>query len=138
MAATEALFDDDEDEETLGNAPEFTRSDTFASIDMNDHSNPSVLSWADLLRKMKAEIKEIEYAQDPSITATRKFDLNQPFSLVPEAFDKEVGKKRSLLIGCNYSHMDEAQLKAAHDDVRSMKVGRFLEIDNIVPVICSH
>jgi hypothetical protein len=71
---------------------------------------------------MKAEIKEIEFVQAPSITSTRKFDLNQPFSLVPESFDKETGKKRSLLIGCNYSHINGAQLKASHDDVRSMKV----------------
>jgi hypothetical protein len=122
MEATDALFDDDEDEETLGNAPEFTRNSTFASIDMNDHSNPSVISWSTLLRKMKSEIKEIEFAQAPSITSTRKFDLNQPFSLVPESFDNETGRKRSLLIGCNYSHINGAQLKASHDDVRSMKV----------------
>lgn len=121
MEATDALFDDDEDEKTLGDAPDFTRNSTFASIDMNEHSNPSVISWSTLLRTMKAEMKEIEFAQAPMITATRKFDLNQPFSLVPESFNKETGKKRSLLIGCNYSHLDGHQLKAAHDDVRSMK-----------------
>lgn len=120
MEASEALFDDDE--ESMASAVAFTRNSTFASIDMNDHCNPSTISWSDLLRKMKAEIKDIEYAQVPTITSTRKFDLNQPFSLVPPGFDKKTAKKRSLLIGCNYANIHGAQLKASHDDVRSMKV----------------
>eukprot|EP00934_Nitzschia_sp_Nitz4_P001103 Nitzschia sp. Nitz4//scaffold70_size99833//28238//30363//NITZ4_004591-RA/size99833-processed-gene-0.7-mRNA-1//1//CDS//3329557123//1103//frame0 len=118
--AADALFDDDDDEDaTIG--PAFARASTFASIDMNDHFNPSTISWVSLLRKMKAEIKDIEYAQVPMLTSTRKFDLNQPFSLVPDSFDPTTGKRRSLLIGCNYSHLSGAQLKASHDDVRSMK-----------------
>lgn len=120
LQASEWLFDDDE--ESLIKESNLPRNNTFASIDMNDHYNPSVISWATLLRKMKVEIKEVEYAQVPSITSTRKFDLNQPFSLVPESFDKNTGKKRSLLIGCNYNRTNGAQLKAAHDDIRSMKV----------------
>lgn len=115
-----ALFDDDDDE-SLGTLP-FARNETFASLDMNGQSNPSTLTWAELLRKMKTEMAEIEYAQNPTISATRKFDLNQPFSLVPESFDTATGKKRSLLIGCNYKNMEGAELKASHDDVRSMKV----------------
>mmetsp|Transcript_14434 Transcript_14434/g.22694 ORF Transcript_14434/g.22694 Transcript_14434/m.22694 type:complete len:673 (-) Transcript_14434:104-2122(-) len=141
MEASEALFDDDEDEESLvtNNLP-FTRNGTFASIDMNDHCNPSTISWASLLRKMKAETKEIEFAQVPTLTTTRKFDLNQPFSLTPEDFDKTTGKKRSLLIGCNYSHIHGAQLKAGHDDVRSMKdyivnVHGFPEDDELMTVL---
>ncbi|KAL3907486.1 MAG: hypothetical protein SGILL_008855 [Bacillariaceae sp.] len=115
----EGLFNDDDDE-SLATVP-FTRNDTFASLDMNGQCNPSVITWADLLRKMKAEMGDIEYPQAPAITATRKFDLNQPFSLVPESFDKNKGKKRSLLIGCNYQSIEGAELKASHDDVRSMK-----------------
>lgn len=49
-------------------------------------------------------------------------DISQPFSLIPEGFDKNVNKKRSLFIGCNYSDNTEAQLKGAHDDIRSLKV----------------
>ena len=121
MAASEALFDDD-DEETILNAAELNRNGTFASIDMGEHANPSTITWATLLRKMKAEIREIGYAQAPTITCTRKFDLNQPFSLVPDSFDGRTGKKRSLLIGCNYGNISGAELKASHDDIRSMKV----------------
>lgn len=125
MEASDALFDDDEDEEaTLSGDHAFARNNTFASLDMNDHCNPSTISWSTLLRKMKAEIKEIEYAQVPTLTATRKFDLNQPFSLVPDSFDTKTCKRRSLLVGCNYNHINGAQLKASHDDVRSMKVSK--------------
>ena len=118
--AADDLFDDDDDE-SLATLP-FTRNDTFASLDMHGQSNPSTITWADLLRKMKTEINEIEYVQAPTIGSTRKFDLKQPFSLVPDSFDKASGKKRSLLIGCNYHGTDGAELKASHDDVRSMKV----------------
>jgi len=139
MEAANALFDDDDDETaSLGSG--FRRNGTFASLDMNDHSNPSTISWIELLRKMKAEIKEIEYPQVPSISSTRKFDLNQPFSLVPTSFDHVKGKKRSLLIGCNYSSIDGAQLKASHDDIRSMKdyivnVHGFPESEDLMTVL---
>jgi hypothetical protein len=119
----EGLFDEDDDE-SLATVP-FGRNDTFASLDMNGQANPSTISWAEVLRKMKIEMAEIEYPQAPTISSTRKFDLNQPFSLVPENFDKATGKKRSLLIGCNYRSTPGAELKASHDDVRSMKV-RFI------------
>lgn len=122
MENTDGLFDDDDDEEaTLSGTPGFTRNNTFASLD-NDHGNPSTVSWSILMKKMKAEIKDIEYAQVPTLTSTRKIDLNQPFSLVPESFDPKTCKRRSLLVGCNYKHLNGAQLKASHDDVRSMKV----------------
>jgi hypothetical protein len=114
------LFSDDDDESLA--AVSFTRNQTFASLDMIGESNPSTISWAALLRQMKEEMSAIDYPQAPTITATRKFDLNQPFSLVPETFDKKTGNKRSLLIGCNYTGTGGAELKASHDDIRSMKV----------------
>lgn len=122
MQVSDALFDDDDDEETISGQSTLNRNNTFTSLDMNEFSNPSTISWATLLRKMKAEIKDIEYAQVPTLTSTRKFDLNQPFSLVPASFDAKTCKRRSLLVGCNYKHINGAQLKASHDDVRSMKV----------------
>jgi len=114
-AAAASLFDDDdEDEDNMS----LTKSG-FA-LDCAQ-PNPTTITWADLLRKMKAEMKEIEYAQYPKITTTRKIDLNKAFSLVPEDFNPQTGKKRSLLIGCNYKNDKDALLKASHDDVRSMK-----------------
>lgn len=136
--ACDALFDDDDDE-SLATLP-LARNSTFASLDMNGQSNPSTMTWAELLRKMKSEINDIEYCQAPTIGATRKFDLNQPFSLVPETFDKATGKKRSLLIGCNYNGIEGAELKASHDDVCSMKdyivnVHGFAETDDMMTVL---
>lgn len=121
-AATDAIFDDD-DESLATNPMDMNRARTFESLVLG--LVPTTITWATLLRKMKAEIQEIEYAQAPLVTSTRKFDLNKPFSLVPEGFDPEKNTMRSLLIGCNYTHVAGAELKASHDDVRSMKVHFF-------------
>lgn len=115
------LFDDD-DESLLERPVGLSRNRTFESLTLGDVAVPSSITWAELLRKMKAEVAEIEYSQSPTVTSSRRFDLNQPFSLIPESFDSETGKKRSLLIGCNYHDTPSAELKASHDDVRSMKV----------------
>ncbi len=134
----DSLFDDDDDE-SLATLP-LARNSTFASLDMNGQSNPSTISWAELLRKMKTEIKDIEYVQLPTIGSTRKFDLNKSFSLVPESFDKTTGKKRSLLVGCNYLDTEGAELKASHDDICSMKdyivnVHGFSESEDMMTVL---
>lgn len=118
-AATDAIFDDDE-ESLIHNPAGMNRTRTFESLVLG--VVPPTITWATLLRKMKAEVQEIEYAQAPLVTSTRKFDLNKPFSLVPEDFDPKKNTMRSLLIGCNYTDIAGAELKASHDDVRSMKV----------------
>ena len=116
------LFDDDDDE-TIDTAG-YTVDRTIASFDtllLHDNSNAAVMTWADLLRKMKTEMQGLGFSQLPALTASYKFDLNQPFSLIPPDFKSGVNKKRSLLIGCNYRKTPDAQLKACHDDVRSIK-----------------
>lgn len=119
-AAASALFDDDDD--TDDGLSSMAKS--FKSGFSLDNTNLMAmnLSWAELLRKMKAEMKEIEYAQTPKISSTRKIDLNKAFSLLPDNFDPSKNKKRALLIGCNYKNIPGAELKASHDDIRSMKV----------------
>lgn len=119
--ASEALFDDDEEDDEDSSVIMGKSFKSGFSLDPTS-PNPSTITWADLLRKMKAEMKEIQYAQVPKITTTRKVDLNKPFSLVPPSFDPIKGTKRSLLIGCNYNNVHGAELKACHDDIRSMKV----------------
>merc|ERR1740124_1078978 len=89
---------------------------------------------------MKLEIQTVGYMQMPMINSSRKFDLSQPFSLVPPGFDRIKNKKRSLLIGCNYVGIPDTELKAAHDDVRSMKdfivnVYGFPETPNLMTVL---
>lgn len=133
--ASDALFDDDEDEESvLGKSVKSVHSLEFAP------SNPATISWSTLLRLMKAEISDIEHAQTPTLSTTRRFDLNQPFSIVPDGFDSKQGKKRSLLIGCNYTNIHGAELKASHDDIGSMKdyivnVHGFPETDDLMTVL---
>lgn len=99
---------------------------------------PVSVTWNDLLRKMKAEFKEIGYAQVPKVTTSRKIDLNKPFSLSPETFDPKKNKKRSLLIGCNYQELKDAELKASHDDIRSMKVRTLLTFPILIDSVKMH
>lgn len=118
----DSLFDEDDEASLISGGPlSLARDRTFQSLTLGDVATQSSITWASLLRKMKAEIAEIEYAQAPTITSTRKFDLNEPFTLIPKGFDETQNKKRSLLIGCNYSNIHGAELKASHDDIRSIK-----------------
>jgi hypothetical protein len=123
----EALFaDDEEDEEEHTDTP-FVRSPSVKTgYSMDNSVTINTFTWNEMVRKMKAEMKDIQYAQTPKITTSRKIDLNQPFSIVPPKFDPKKGKKRSLLIGCNYHSIPGAELKASHDDIRSIKVCLYL------------
>jgi hypothetical protein len=118
-SASDAIFDEDDDESMMASSV-MSRARTFESLVLG--TVPTTITWANLLRKMKSEIHEIEYAQTPVVTCSRKIDLNKPFSLVPEGFDRQKNALRSLLIGCNYTGIAGAELKASHDDVRSVKV----------------
>mmetsp|Transcript_26800 Transcript_26800/g.37790 ORF Transcript_26800/g.37790 Transcript_26800/m.37790 type:complete len:589 (-) Transcript_26800:208-1974(-) len=115
------LFDDDDESHPLSRTFSGIRSRTSDGELILDSTIASNISWASLLRKMKAEMHEIEYPQAPKLTCSRKIDLSAPFSLIPEDFDNTKNKKRSLLVGCNYVNIEGAELKASHDDIRSMK-----------------
>jgi hypothetical protein len=128
----DALFDDDEDESQDGDNTDIGTL-TLGSLDTTgDYANPTTLKWSTMLRRMKDEVADIGYVQTPTITSSRKLDLDKPFALAPDNFDNKTGKKRSLLIGCNYNGRENADLKASHDDIRSMKVS----LGNIYYVSC--
>mmetsp|Transcript_39696 Transcript_39696/g.95482 ORF Transcript_39696/g.95482 Transcript_39696/m.95482 type:complete len:673 (+) Transcript_39696:278-2296(+) len=116
------LFDDDDDEtvDTAGYTVDRTLG-SFDTLVLNDGNNSNSMSWAQLLRKMKPEMQGVGFNQVPAVTSSYKFDLNEPFSLVPPDFKKGVNQKRALLIGSNYRRTPDAELKACHDDVRSVK-----------------
>eukprot|EP00577_Skeletonema_sp_RCC1716_P000654 CAMPEP_0113435386 /NCGR_PEP_ID=MMETSP0013_2-20120614/36245_1 /TAXON_ID=2843 ORGANISM="Skeletonema costatum, Strain 1716" /NCGR_SAMPLE_ID=MMETSP0013_2 /ASSEMBLY_ACC=CAM_ASM_000158 /LENGTH=547 /DNA_ID=CAMNT_0000325751 /DNA_START=68 /DNA_END=1708 /DNA_ORIENTATION=- /assembly_acc=CAM_ASM_000158 len=116
------LFEDDDDQTV--NTAGFSIDQNSKSFDKLsfDDSNATSLTWAQLLHKMKGEMHGMGFNQVPAITSSYKFDLNKPFSLVPPEFKVGVNKKRTLLIGCNYRKTRDAQLKACHDDVTSIKV----------------
>jgi hypothetical protein len=116
------LFKDDDDM-TVN-----TVAESLARHHLHDNfsfqmSASSQLSWVQLLTKMKAEMENAGYFQVPIITSSRKLDLMQPFQIVPADFDPLKNTKRALLIGCNYDGVEGAQIKASHDDVKSMQVG---------------
>ena len=119
-AAAQALFDDDDDDD---DEPSIMGKSFRSGVSLEYGTiNQSHITWAQMFRQMKSEFKEIGYSQAPKITTTRKIDLNKPFSLQGETYDPKKNKKRSLLIGCNYRNSNGAELKASHDDIRSMKV----------------
>mmetsp|Transcript_7069 Transcript_7069/g.10133 ORF Transcript_7069/g.10133 Transcript_7069/m.10133 type:complete len:672 (-) Transcript_7069:173-2188(-) len=109
------LFSDEDDDESILNEK------SFESLQLGGGFNDSDVTWGQLLRRMKEEIKDVGFAQVPTLTTSQKFDLNQPFSFVSSNFDAEKNKRRSLFIGCNYADSPDAKLKASHDDIRSMK-----------------
>jgi hypothetical protein len=121
QAETNALFEDDDDDEAESSfGRSFSGFKSGFSLDQGV-TGGSNITWAELLKKMQSEMFDIEYPLIPKISSTRKLDLNQTFTLVPENYERGIGTKRSLLIACNYNNIPEAQLKASHDDVRSMK-----------------
>eukprot|EP00586_Coscinodiscus_wailesii_P020360 CAMPEP_0172504060 /NCGR_PEP_ID=MMETSP1066-20121228/174927_1 /TAXON_ID=671091 /ORGANISM="Coscinodiscus wailesii, Strain CCMP2513" /LENGTH=741 /DNA_ID=CAMNT_0013280057 /DNA_START=712 /DNA_END=2937 /DNA_ORIENTATION=+ len=118
------LFDDEDDDaedEDGGHSAVDASSKSFDSLVLGDITTPATITWTDLLRKMRIEMMGVGFTQSPAITSSRKFDMNTAFSLIPPNFDPTKNKKRSLLIGCNYKGNPEAELKASHDDIRSMK-----------------
>jgi hypothetical protein len=68
---------------------------------LNEHNGP-VLSWIDLLHKMRAVLKQKGFDQVPQLTASRMLDVNDSFAIVPPASKKVGGAKRAILIGINY------------------------------------
>jgi hypothetical protein len=119
-AVSKSIFDEDEEEEDESTV--FGRSIKSGFSLEYGTLHTCTISWADLLRQMKAEFKEIGYALVPKLTTSRRLDLTKPFSLFSDDSNPVKGKKRSLLIGCNYASYGDAELKASHDDIRSMKV----------------
>lgn len=115
LSDTDNLFDDDEDESVDDDAS----IESIAFDDVDDQNGP-VLTWAGMLRNMKDEMEDFGNIQVPAISTSRRFDLNEPFSLVPNSFDPRKNKKIALLIGCNYLN-SSGEISTSHDDIRSMK-----------------
>ena len=78
--------DDDEDDADDGSVA----SIVFDDVDIQSEST---LTWALLLRKMKDEMKELGHKQVPTISTSRRFELNDTFSLLPASFDPKKNKK---------------------------------------------
>ncbi len=118
FTTTENLFDDDDDEEDDGK-DKSDDEDSLASLEFGGMMSGAQLSWAELLRRMKDEMEEMEYSQVPTICTSRRFDLNEPVYLLPQNFDPTINRKFSLLVACNYK--DIGALKKSHDDLHMVK-----------------
>jgi len=102
--------DDDDDDATI-------ESMVFDDIDVQ---NGPAQTWAGMLRNMKDEMEELGCNQVPTVSTSRRFELNEPFSLLPNSFDPNTNKKIALLIGCNYLN-SSGEISTSHEDVQSMK-----------------
>lgn len=113
---TENLFDDDDDDDD----DERSDDESFGSLQFDGMMSGATLSWSELLRRMKDEMEDLNYAQTPTMCASRNFDLDEPVYLLPETFDTKTNRKFSLLVGCNYKR-EVGALQKSHDDVHMVK-----------------
>ena len=113
------LFDDDDDTND-DDESDLEEDESFDSLQFDGMISGSTLSWTELLRRMKDEMEALGYAQVPTLSTSRKFDLDEPVYLLPANFDPQKNKKYSLLIGCNY-RAENGALERSHDDVQIVK-----------------
>lgn len=76
------------------------------------------LSYVGILRKMRDAMGDLGFDdQHPQLSCSREIDVNRTMHVVPPG---NVGNKRALLIGINYTGQ-KGELKACHNDVKNMK-----------------
>jgi len=78
------------------------------------------VSWVQLLRTMRGELRQMGYDQVPQLTSSRLIDVNKPMYMVPPDFKPAAGRKRAILIGINYVGQ-QGQLSGCHNDVKNIK-----------------
>jgi hypothetical protein len=74
------------------------------------------LTWISALQQMRAELKKMNFPQEPQVTSSRPIKPNSPLCIVP----KGSGVRRALLIGINYVGQGQGELKAPHNDCLNM------------------
>lgn len=116
--ANDNLFDDDDDNEDENSSG--YDEDSLGSLQFEGMMSGATLTWLELLRRMKGEMEDLRFAQVPTMSTSRRFDLEEPVYLLPENFDPKNNRKFSLLIGCNYKR-EVGSLKKSHDDVQMVK-----------------
>ena len=93
---------------------------TSALLNVMYNSNATTtLSFVELLREMRSDLRRNGFTQNPQLSSSRKIDLNVPFHLTnPE--DGGDGTKRAVLIGINYLGQ-QGQLSGCHNNALNMK-----------------
>jgi hypothetical protein len=84
------------------------------------HSSQVDVSWVDLLRSLRNNLKKKSYDQIPQLSSSRMIDVREPCDFINRGENSEYGTKRAVLIGINYTGQ-QGQLSGCHNDVRNMK-----------------
>uniref|UniRef100_A0A7S3P5R9 Peptidase C14 caspase domain-containing protein n=1 Tax=Amphora coffeiformis TaxID=265554 RepID=A0A7S3P5R9_9STRA len=77
-------------------------------------------SFVDVLMRMRTVLRSGSYPQIPQLSCSRKMDVQEKFTLVPESSSTPYGSKRALLIGINYVGQ-QGELRGCHNDVGNIK-----------------
>lgn len=80
------------------------------------HEGGENMSFVEVLINMRKILSTGSYTQIPQLSASRKMDINEQFSIVR----KGSGNKRALLIGINYVGQ-QGQLSGCHNDVGNIR-----------------
>ena len=108
----------------VGNVSQFSLPDpagraggacTSALLKTMYHEGGENMSFVQVLQNMRKTLSSGSYTQIPQLSASRKMDVNSPFSIV-----EGNGSKRALLIGINYVGQ-QGQLSGCHNDVGNIK-----------------
>ena len=92
---------------------------SFLKILYDEHRKTrDILSFQDVLMKMRGVLSKGRYTQVPQLSSSRPLDIQQEFTLVPP--DCEQGTRRAVMIGINYVGK-QGQLSGCHNDVVNMK-----------------
>lgn len=110
-AVDDNLFDDDD--------ASIVEDQSFGSLQFEETAGTATLTWSSLIRKMKDEMEDQGHSQVPTLTTSRKFEMNEPVHLLPADFDPKLNRKFALFVGCNYKGRGE--LRNSHNDVQVMK-----------------
>ncbi|KAL7581059.1 hypothetical protein ACA910_005862 [Epithemia clementina (nom. ined.)] len=88
------------------------------SVVYEDHKTPEdVLSFQEVLLKMRLILASRNYSQIPQLTSSRPLDISEPFVLVPP--ENEAGTRRAVVIAINYVGQ-QGELSGCHNDGYNM------------------
>jgi len=84
----------------------------------DEKSSASNLSFVDVLRKMRQDLQQGRFTQNPQLSSSRKIDLSHPFRVADTT--SSGGTRRAVLVGINYVGQN-GQLSGCHNDVGNIQ-----------------
>ena len=98
----------------IGKASGACTSALLKALSKGSNDPSTELTYADVLAKMRADLKERGLEQIPQLTASKSLNIKDPFQL-----NDGKGTARALLVGINYCG-EKNELSGCHDDVKNM------------------